>query len=180
MDKICGAILEWMRTANQYGLWEFISTLVLLVSSVLGFGIYFWAKRRVRNLNFFFRPVRNQIDGYPLVVNIEIRNFTGRTVVISNPFFRFRSIRPDPNSRCDSPSGDHEIKFPRHAKAPVLDQVEYMLRHGETVGTWAPLDPKHSDKEVNDALAERRVGTMHCTCVWLCDRPKVHRLIRRM
>ena len=173
-------MLEWLRTANEYGIWGLISTVVLLASSVLGFSIYFWAKRRVRNLNFFFTPRRNEIRGYPLVVLIEIRNFTGRTVIISSPFFRFNSIRPDPNSTCDSPSGDHEIKFPRHEGAPTLDQVEYMLRHGEKVRTWIPLDPTHSEKEVADALAAREVGSVHCTCVWLFDRPKVHRLIRRM
>jgi hypothetical protein len=71
------AVFAWMLWADQHGVWGIVSTIVLLVSAAIGFTVLFWAKRRVRNLNFFVRRLRDQ-SNYPLKVYVEIRNYTGR------------------------------------------------------------------------------------------------------
>lgn len=169
----------YMEWADQHGLWDCISTTLQILAIVAGVIFLAWAKRRVRNLNFFFRPLRRQ-GNYPFVIVIEIRNYTGRTVVISNPYFNYDSLRPDANARGDSASGDYEIKFPRHLGANGLDQVEFMLRHGETVSTWIPLDPQHSDQEVENAMQSQTVGKIKCMCTWLLEKPKSHKLVRKI
>ncbi|MFZ1576164.1 MAG: hypothetical protein WAT36_13190 [Chromatiaceae bacterium] len=155
-----------------------ISTIVLVAAALIGFSVLFWAKRRVRNLNFFIRRLRDQ-SNYPLKVCLEIRNYTGRSVVISVPYFVYERLRPDPNARGDSLSREYEIKFPE-PRNQTLSEVEYLLRHGESVSTWVPIDPTPTDQEVDAAIEQWAVGKLHCMCTWLQDKPKVHRLVRRI
>lgn len=169
---------EWMRWAAEHGLWEMISTIVLFVSAVTGFVVLFWTKKRVRNLNFFTQRLRDN-SNYPLKVYVEIRNYTGRSVVISVPYFVYGGLRPDPNARGDSPTRQYEIKFSGPGQQ-TLSEVEYLLRHHENVSTWVPLDPSHTDEEVDEAIRKRTVGKMYCMCTWLQDKPKVHKLARRI
>lgn len=171
-------IFAWMLWAEQHGVWSLISTVVLLGSAAIGFAVLFWAKGRVRNLNFFVRLVRDQ-SNYPLKVYLEIRNYTGRSVVISLPHFIYRDLRPDPNARGDSPSREYEVKFPDLSNQ-TLSEVEYLLRHRESVSTWIPIDPTHTDAEVEHAIERHAVGTLRCMCAWLQDKPKVHKLARRI
>jgi len=169
------ASMEW---AHQHGVWEIINTLVLLVSALVGFSLLFWAKRRVRNLNFYVRRLRDA-SNYPLKVYIEIRNYTGRSVVISSPYFVFGDLRPDPNARGDSPSREYEVKFPDRGNQ-TLSEVEYLLRHREEVSTWVPVDPTQTDQEVDRAIEHRAVGRLRCMCTWLQEKPKVHALRRKI
>jgi hypothetical protein len=171
-------VLAWMRWAAEHGLWDMIGTIVLVASALIGFTVLFWAKRRVRNLNFFIRRLRDD-SNYPLKVYLEIRNYTGRSVVISVPYFMYAQLRPDPNARGDSPSREYEIKFP-DPRNDTLSEVEYLLRHRESVSTWVPIDPTHTDQQVDAAIEQRRVGKLHCMCTWLQDKPKVHKLVRRI
>jgi hypothetical protein len=150
-----------MYWADQHGLWGLVSTLVLVVSAAVGFSVLFWGKGRVRNLNFFVRRLRDG-SNYPLKVYI----------VNSK-------LRPDPNARGESPSGEYEVKFPDPA-SQTLSEVEYLLRHGESVSTWVPIDPSHTDAEVDQAIASHGVGKLRCMCTWLLEKPKVHKLTRRI
>ena len=62
-----------MKWAHEHGIWEMINILVLVVSALIGFTVLFWAKRRVRNLNFFVQRLRDA-SNFPLKVCVEIRN----------------------------------------------------------------------------------------------------------
>jgi hypothetical protein len=57
----------WMLWAAQHGVWEMISTILLVGGALVGFNLLFWAKRRVRNLNFFVSRLRDG-SNYPLKV----------------------------------------------------------------------------------------------------------------
>src|SRR6266536_1920889 len=143
-------VFQFMRWAADHGLWELISTIVIVVSAIIGASYLFWTKRRVRHLNFFVLRVRDQ-SNYPLKVYVEIRNYTGKSVVISFPYFVYRAVRRDPNAHGDSPTGEYEIKFPGQNQQ-ILTEIDYLLRHGENVSTWVPLDPTHTDQEVDEAI----------------------------
>jgi len=171
-------IVAWMKWAHEHGIWEMINILVLVVSALIGFTVLFWAKRRVRNLNFFVQRLRDA-SNFPLKVCVEIRNYTGRSVVLSAPFFVYRGLRPDPNARGDSPTGEYEVKFP-DPRNQMLSEVECFLRHRENVSTWVPIDPTQTDQEVDKAINRHTVGKLRCMCTWLQDKPKVHRLVRRI
>jgi len=173
-SQIESPLFAMMRWAAEHGLWDMLSAIILLISAVAGFAVLFWIKRRVRNLNFFTRRLRDN-SNYPLKVYVEIRNYTGTSVVISSPYFKFGKLRPDPNARGDSFSQEYEIKFPDPSNQ-MLTEVEYLLRHRENVSTWVPIDPTHTDQEVDDAIKHHTVGTLHCMCTWLQEKPKVHKL----
>jgi hypothetical protein len=164
--------LLWLA---NHDIWGLITTAVLIMTTIGGILYLRYAKRRVRNLNFFVSFKRENISDYPLKIYVEIRNYTGRSVVFTNPFFKFKDLRVDPQGRGDSSSGEIEVKFPDPNKQ-YLSEVEYMLRYKENVTTWIPLDPAHTDDEVKEALRQRRVGTLNCICAWLEDKPRIHKL----
>jgi hypothetical protein len=172
------APLLWMRWAHEHALWEMISVLLVIFGGALTWVFLFWPKRRVRNLNFFIARARDE-SPHPLKLNVEIRNFTGRNLLISGAYFVHKELRSAPQAHGDSPTKEMEIKFPRPA-GDVLIEAEYLLRHKESVATWIPLDPEHTDGEVDAALAKRRAGKLYCMCTWLQDKPTVHKLVRRI
>lgn len=168
-------LLEW---ANSHGIWNVAQFLILGSSFIIGLKLIYFPKRRIRNLNFHARVVRNERQKYRLFLYLELRNYTGRTVVLSAPFFRYLDLRPPLEAPGDSPSGEYEIKFPNNS-GKDLTEVEYMLRNKESVHTIIPLDASHTDKEVERAR-RRRIGRLTMICTWLQDRPRVQKLVRRI
>ena len=170
------AILHW---ANDYGVWSIAQFVILAVTFVLGLKFFYFPRRRIRNLNFNIRFVRNNRHAYASYLHLEFRNYTGRSVVLSSPFFRYRKLRPPPDAHGDTLSGEYEIKFPG-ASAKDYTEVEYLLRNKEAVNTLIPIDSVHTDDEVNTMHAKRRIGTLTVMLTWLQDRPKVDKLVRRI
>jgi hypothetical protein len=168
--------LHW---AHIHGVWELLSFLILVAGAVVGLKLAFFHRRRIRNLNFYTRPVRDPSAQFPLIIYIEIRNYTGRTVVLSSPFIRFRDLRPSPDAHGDTLSGEYEIKFP-DPSGQQLTEIEFLLRNKENVRTYMPLDPTLSDPEVQTALKKRRLGSMTVTCTWMSEKPLVEKLVRRL
>lgn len=174
-SQIESPVFALLRWAAEHALWDMLSALVLLLSALAGFAILFWAKRRVRNLDFFtIRHPRDDSD-YPLKIYVEIRNYTGTSVVISSPYFKSGRLRLHPNARGEGFSRGYEVRFPDPA-SQMLTEVECLLRHRENVATWIPIDPSHTDQEVDEAIKHHTVGTLHCMCTWLQEKPKVHKL----
>lgn len=116
-------ILTWLKYAADYAIWDLLNTIIIFISAVLGFSVLFWTKRRVRNLNFFIQRRRDN-SNYPLKVYIEIRNYTGRSVVISSAYFKYEDLNHPSNARGDSPSGNYEMKFPNTQNE--LKEIEYL------------------------------------------------------
>lgn len=178
LDKLKGtlAFLEW---TNQYGIWGIAQFLILIVSFFIGLKFIYFPRRRIRNLNFNVNFVRNNRHDYPSYIHLEFRNFTGRSVVLSSPFFRYRKLQPPSDARGDTLSGEYEMKFPG-ANGKEMTEVEYLLRNKESVHTIIPIDPEHADEEVNEMHRRRRIGTVTVMCVWIQDRPTMDKLVRRI
>jgi hypothetical protein len=113
------------------------------------------------------------------MIYLEIRNYTGRTVVLSNPFFNFRDLLPPPEAHGDSPTGEYEIKFPDPTNQ-TYSEVEAFLRNKENVHTIIPLDPTQTDQQAQVALQKARVGTLTLTCTWIQEKPHTEKLRRRL
>jgi hypothetical protein len=164
--------LEW---AHKHGIWD-----ILIIAGGLSIFAKLFPRRRIRNLNFYLRQVRDAQEQFPLCIYLEIRNYTGRTVVLSNPSIRLdRDLHAPPEAHGDSPSGDIEIKFP-DPNRQLFTEVEYLLRNKENVHTIIPLDPTHTDAEVQAALRRKRVGRLNVTCTWMQETPQVERYSRRI
>lgn len=164
--------LEW---AHKHGVWE-----ILIIVGGLSIWTKLFPRRRIRNLNFYMREMRNEDAQFPLSIYLEIRNYTGRTVILSNPSIRLdRDLRAPPQAHGDSPSGDLEIKFP-DPNRQLYSEVEFLLRNKETVHPILPLDPGHSDIDVQTALKQKRVGRLTVTCTWMQETPQVEIYRRRL
>lgn len=173
-------VMVFLRMTNDYGVWSIAQFVILAISFVLGLKFFYFPRRRIRNLNFNIRFVRNNSrHAYPAYLHLEFRNYTGRSVVLSSPFFRYRRLQPPPDAHGDTLSGEYEIKFPG-ASGKERTEVEYLLRNKESVDTMIPIDPDHTDEEVNLMHAKRRIGTLTVMLTWLQDRPKVDKLIRKI
>src|SRR5690348_4714360 len=148
MDKL-KSWMDFLRWSNEYGIWGILQFLLLVISFVIGMKLFYFPRRRIRNLNFNIRFVRDRRHSFPSHIHLEFRNFTGRTVVLSSPFFRYRKLQPPTDARGDTLSGEYEIKFPGAGGEKKLSEVEYLLRNKESVHTIIPIDPNHPEEEVN-------------------------------
>lgn len=172
--------LALMHEANDYGVWSIAQFVILAITFVLGLKFFYFPRRRIRNLNFNIKFVRNNSrHAHPSYLHLEFRNYTGRSVVLSSPFFRYRKLRPPPDAHGDTLSGEYEIKFPG-ASGRERTEVEFLLRNKESVDTMIPIDPAHTDEEVATMHAKRRIGTLTVMLTWLQDRPKVDKLVRKI
>ncbi len=168
-------IFEWMKTANEYGVWGAVSTVILIFSFVLGVKVIFFPKKRVPHLNFRIHQSRGQpSDEYPLKINIEISNRTGEPCLLSHAFAMLKDLKAHATAGGDSSSGQLEIKFPRHGGG--LSEIDYFFRANDVVSTWIPLDPAQTDDEVGNALADGSAGTFECTCTTLGSTLQRHKL----
>jgi hypothetical protein len=167
--------LKWI---NERGLWSMTQTGVLAVSALIGVKLVFFPKQRVRHLNFSTR-IHGGGQDFPLRLDLEIRNLTGRTAVVSNAWFEFGKLRPDLHAQGDTPSGEFEVKFPG-ADGHALTEVEYLVRTKESLFTYIMLDPSHTIPEAEAALAAHKVGTITCTVTWLDERPRSQKLRRKL
>jgi hypothetical protein len=169
-------ILQW---TNNYGIWGILQFVILAISFLLGLKFFYFPRRRIKNLNFHTSLVRNSRHAFPLYILLEIRNYTGRSVVLSSPFFRYRKLRPAKDAHGDTLSGEYEIKFPG-VSGKELTEVEFLLRNKESVHTIIPLDEEHTDSEVEALHKKTRIGVITMMCTWLAARPKVDKLVRRI
>ncbi|MDE2092155.1 MAG: hypothetical protein KGJ08_09700 [Gammaproteobacteria bacterium] len=172
-------ILTLLRWANLYGIWGIAQFVILISSFYIGLKLIYFPRRRIRNLNFHALIVRNDRQRDRLSVNLELRNYTGRSVVLSSPFFRYLDLRPPHSAQGDTPSGEYEVKFPGN-NGKELIETEYLLRNKESVHTVIQLDPAHTDDDAQRAHKRRRIGTLTVMCTWLQDRPRVQKLARRI
>jgi hypothetical protein len=172
-------ILDVLQWTNNYGIWGILQFLILAVSFLIGLKFFYFPRRRIKNLNFHTTLVRNSRHTYPLYIRLELRNYTGRSVVLSSPFFRYRTLRPPSDAHGDTLSGEYEIKFPG-ADDKELTEVEFLLRNKESVHTMIPIDAEHTDEEVEALHKKTRIGTLTMMCTWLSGRPKVDKLVRRI
>jgi len=164
---------------NSLGVWEMFNFFLVIAGLVVG-SVYFFRKSRVPMLNIFTSySKRHEGQNYTSLINIEFRNFTGCSIAICNPYFKYKNLRPDPAAHRDSYSGETEVKF-AGANASGLTEVETFLRHKEGTATWVPVDPKHSDEEVRSVLNSKQVGILYFTCVWVTKKPKVRNLSIRI
>lgn len=108
---------------------------------------------------------------YPLKLMIDIRNSTGVPVVITSRYFKIGSaIRPHPKAKGNPARGEYEINFPLPGTTNFTE-FDYLLSVGDTVTPWMPIDPTHTDAELQAAISSAVCGEWHITYNWLGPNP---------
>src|SRR3972149_482700 len=167
-----------LETAQKLGIWNLLTFLSILFSSLLAYRYLFYSKRNIQNLNFnkfIFRDNSN----YPLKIIIEIRNYTGKSVVIKDTYFILKKFKPDPKASMDKITGKIEIKFPTPDKTE-MNEIDYFIPHNENITTWIPLDPNQSYEEIEKTLKNSYIGKFYGSYIWISDNPKFQKLERNV
>ena len=179
INRFINWLIPTLIFLNDLGVWEMLNFLIVIAGIIIG-SVYFFRKRRVPMLNIFIsHSKRPEGQNYTSLINIEFRNFTGCSIAICNPYFKYRKLRSDPVAHRDSYSGEAEVKF-KGTEGNGLTEIEAFLRHKESTATWIPVDPKHSDEEIKSTLDNKRVGILYFTCVWVIEKPKVRKMVIRI
>jgi len=172
-------IYNFFLGADKIGLWSAISALSALVGLFLAIN-YIKTRAYTRGLNFYIAHSRKEGTNFPNKIMINIRNYSGGTIVITNPYFKFgKTVIPDESAACDSYSKEYEIKF-EDSEKKYLNEVDIMLRHKEKTITSIPADPRESDTKIKEAIEKHEVGVLYCNVIWLKDRPKIIRIKKKI
>ena len=55
-----------------------------------------------------------------------------------------------------------------------LTEIDTLMRHGDPVSRWVPVNPNHAAEVIHAALQNRSVGTLRVTCRRQSGRTPVH------
>ena len=91
--------------------------------------------------------------------------------------FRFGNvIHPSPLAAIDHFTQTCEVKFPG-PQPGNLTEIDTLVRHGQPVSTWVPVDPNDADDTIDAALRNRSVGTLRVTCRRQSGRTSAQRML---
>lgn len=176
MDSL--PILVFLRWTNEHGIWDLTQTIVLLVSLLAAIKLVFFPRRRIPRLDFW-TEMRRDHPQYKRSVTLHVQNYTGRSLVLSWPYFRYDKLRPHDTAAGDAPSGDYQLKFPNSTNT-LFSEVEVLLRNKESVHTLIPFDDAIAEADLEVAMKAGQLGRVECMVTWLDTTPKTHKLVRRL
>jgi hypothetical protein len=165
--EIVEASMKLFRFLATYDFWSFASFILLIAGSIVGYLKFYRPHKRINNFLVWFHCERAEGWNFPFRILVQFTNHTGNSVHISSASFKCKGLRPDPNSSVDSSTGKIPLKFPKKVMRDgiaeaVLDHFEHDLRVDDTVHSYAPIDPKHTNEEAERAFLKGEVGTLYC------------------
>lgn len=157
--------MEFFKFMADWDIWGIVGILITIVPSIFLIG-YLFPWRRINNL--YIDVKRGSINaGYPKVILVTLTNHTNQPLYIVSEGFRFGSfIRPSPNGAKDATTGVYEIKFEGRA-VMILSEIDTLVRPNQIISTWIPVDPSHSDQEIDAALNKKVIGVLGLKCLKL-------------
>lgn len=168
----------------KHDVFSFISLCILAAGATAGYFRFFAPRKSIKNFLIKFDYEKAEGWNFPLRIRILFTNHTGQNVYITSASFKCENLRPAPNANVDTHTKKMPIKFPREVLRPdgsrevLLHDFEYFIRVDETVGSYAPINPEHTDEEIENAFRLGKVGTFNCYVTLLSrrDKPTVYRL----
>lgn len=170
--------------AAKYDFWSIVSLFILIFGSVAGYWKFYRPRKSIRNLIVKFHYERAPGWNFPLRITVAFANHTGKNIHIASATFKCEGLRPDRNAMGDTYTGKMPLKFPKEVtlengkKEILLQEFEFYLKVDESTGSYAPIDPNHTDDEIEEAFRSGKVGTFDCYVTLLSrdHKPLVHRL----
>jgi hypothetical protein len=154
-------VMSFFKFMADWGIWDVIQTAIAIGG---GFAILFYLFPSRSIENFYIDATRGVGDPpYPKVIRIEMRNLTNEPLYVLSRGFRFGDvIHASPFAAIDHATQTCEVKFP--GPQGHLTEIDTLVRHGQPVSTWVPVDPNHADDIIDAALQNRSVGILRLTC----------------
>jgi Predicted nucleotide-binding protein containing TIR-like domain len=105
---------------------------------------------------------------FPLKLLLDVWNRTAVAAVLTSDYFAMGpKLRPHQNARGKVAQNRYEVKLPD--SRGLLSAFQYLLLPNTKVETWMPIDPVHTDVELQDAIRSGSVGEWHYSVQWLDD-----------
>jgi hypothetical protein len=135
-------VMSFFKFMADWGIWDVIQTAIAIGG---GFAILFYLFPRRSIENLYIDATRVVGDPpYPKVIRIEMRNLTNEPLYVLSRGFRFGDvIHSSPLAAIDHATQTCEVKFP--GSQGHLTEIDTLVRHGQPVSTWVPVDPNHAD-----------------------------------
>jgi hypothetical protein len=153
--------MSFFKFMAEWGIWDIFQTLVTIIAGVVAL-CYLFPRRSIEN--FYVDAARGAAQPpYPKIIRIEMRNLTNEPLYVLSRGFRFGNvIHASPLAAIDHATQTCEVKFP--GPDGNLTEIDTLVRHGQPISTWVPVDPNHADDIIDAALQNRSVGTLRLTC----------------
>jgi hypothetical protein len=95
---------------------------------------------------------------------IKTRSHTNEPIYLLSEGFHFgNKLRASPSAAQNVSTRNYEIKFSGQASG-VLAEIDVLVRPRDIVKTFIPVDPSHTDAEIEDAIRDQSVGTLRLKC----------------
>jgi hypothetical protein len=166
MFYICGrsrrSMCHFFKFMAEWGVWDVFQTLITIIGGTLVL-FYLFPRRSIQN--FYIDATRGAANPpHTKVIRIEMRNLTNEPLYVLSRGFRFGDvIHASPGAAIDHATQTCEVKFPG-PQPDNLTEIDTLVRHGQPVSTWVPVDPNHADDVIDAALQNRTVGVLRLTC----------------
>ncbi|MBL7131734.1 MAG: hypothetical protein ISS45_10125 [Candidatus Omnitrophica bacterium] len=161
-------MIDFLEVMAKWGIWDIIGLVGAAVpTSIILF--YLFPRKSIRN--FYIDARRDSINQiYPKVIRIELRNHTNQSLYVLSDGFVFSGIiTASPNAAKDVATQVCEVKF--EGRQPrLLTEVDTLIRPNQIISTWVPVDPNHSDHDIDAVLGRRNVGILRLRCQRLSER----------
>jgi hypothetical protein len=159
---LASMVTSFFKFMNDWGIWDVIQIALVMVGGLVAL-FYLFPRRSIEN--FYINAIRDAgHPPYTKVIRIEMRNLTNEPLYVLSRGFRFGDvIHASPLAAIDHYTQTCEVKFPG-PNPGNLTEIDTLVRHGQPVSTWVPVDPNHADDIIDEALQNRRVGTLRLTC----------------
>jgi hypothetical protein len=160
----------FFRFMAHWGIWGMMGFVGGLIPT-LAVLFYLFPRKAIKNFYIStFRAAAN--PPYSKVMVIEMRNLTNAPLYVLSEGFRFGNvIHASPHAAINVATQICEAKFPGPPFPPGdLTEIDTLVRHNQPVSTWVPIDPNHTDDEIDAAIQNRSVGVLHLKCLRLSSR----------
>ena len=153
--------MSFFKFMAEWGIWDIFQTLVTIIAGVVAL-FYLFPRRSIEN--FYVDATKGAAEPpYSKIIRIEMRNLTNEPLYVLSRGFRFGNvIHASPLAAIDHATQTCEVKFP--GPGGNLTEIDTLVRHGQPISTWVPVDPNHADDIIDAALQNRSVGTLRLTC----------------
>jgi len=160
--------MVFWKFMSLWGIWDIIGLIAALIPTVMVLR-YLFPRKAITNL--YIDTERDSINSwYPTVVRIKLTNHTNEPLYVLSEGFTFGSIiSASPNVAQNAATAVCELKF-EGRQHNILSEIDTLVRPGQEISTWIPIDPAHSDQEIDSAIQVRRVGTLRLKCQSLTGR----------
>jgi hypothetical protein len=152
----------------EWGIWEMIAVVIALLPATIILW-YIFPRKSIKN--YYIQAIRDVINpAYPKVVRISFTNHTNEPMYILSEGFRFTgNLHPSPNGAHDAATGVYEVKFEGRINN-LLSEIDTLIRPGQIISTWVPVEPGHTDAEIDAAINNLSVGMLRLKCQKISNR----------